>query len=93
MIAWYGDDLKMSHADREVLKVLIAKIEKRFGDIKPVFGDEHDYLGMNIKFRDDKAFEVHMEEHVLTARNKPGIFNILSCFANAESFIIIITKL
>ena len=43
-VAWYIDDLKMSHVDRAVLKKLIKKIEEDFGNIKPVFGKSHDYL-------------------------------------------------
>ena len=46
---------------------LVKKIEKRFGDIKPVFGKEHDYLGMGIKFGNEQSFEINMSSHIKEA--------------------------
>ena len=66
-VAWYVDDLKMSHADRAVLKKLIKRIEEEFGNIKPVFGKSHDYLGMMLNFTADKTVEIHMEDHIQEA--------------------------
>ena len=67
-ISWYVDDLKMSHMEKQGLERLVKKIEKRFGDIKPVFGKEHDYLGMGIKFlKNEQSFEINMSSHIKEA--------------------------
>jgi hypothetical protein len=59
-ICWYVDDNKISHKDPKVVEKVIKKIESKFGKMSQTHGEEHDYLGMNIKF-EDKRFRVSMK--------------------------------
>ena len=52
-ILWHVDDLKISHADPEVVTEMIDLLEKEFGKEAPLTktrGKVHEYLGMSIDF-------------------------------------------
>ena len=60
-ITWHVDDLKMSHRDRTVVRSVIEFIEKIYGKMSVVEGDEHEYVGMVFRYlRNDKAVEFDM---------------------------------
>jgi hypothetical protein len=48
---WYLDDNKISNMKRKVVEDVISKIEDKFGVMSKTYGDEHEFLGMNIKYR------------------------------------------
>ena len=64
MVAWYLDNIKVSHADPEVVTDIINIIQEEYGDVKPVRGSSHTYLGMNIKILDDKRVMVDMRYQI-----------------------------
>ena len=64
-ITWHVDDLKMSHRDRTVVRSVIEFIEKIYGKMSVVEGDEHEYVGMVFRYlRNDKAVEFDMRHHL-----------------------------
>ena len=56
-IAWYVDDLKISHVQSEVVTDIIKELERRFEKMTVTRGNEHTYLGMNIAFKGDGTVE------------------------------------
>ena len=63
-IVWYVDDVKVSHHDENTVKDIIKKIEENFGEMDPVYGKEHEYLGMKIKITDDRKVEIDMRDQI-----------------------------
>ena len=63
-IAWYVDDNKISHVDPDVVTMIVAKIEERFGKMTVTRGKEHVFLGMNIQYKDDGTVEIRMKDYV-----------------------------
>ena len=49
-IVWYVDDNKISHKNRKVVDDVIKRLESKFGKMSQTRGEEHDFLGMHIKF-------------------------------------------
>ena len=52
-IAWYADDIKMSHAMQEVLEDLLTSLNKEFGkeaSLTVARGETHDNLGMTFDY-------------------------------------------
>ena len=68
-IVWYVDDNKISHVDPNVVTNVIQKIEGKFGKMSNTRGKEHEFIGMNLKFTDDRKVKVSMKKHVLKAIN------------------------
>jgi hypothetical protein len=63
-ICWYVDDNKISHVDPAVVTDIISKIENKFGKMKVSRGNEHDFLGMKIKFHENKTVSIDMKSYV-----------------------------
>ena len=63
-IVWYVDGNKISHDDPTVVDSIIQDLTKLFGELSITRGKEHTFLGMNIKFRDDKKIEIDMIEQI-----------------------------
>ncbi|KAG7352856.1 reverse transcriptase RNA-dependent DNA polymerase [Nitzschia inconspicua] len=62
-IAWYVDDLKLSHVDPEVVEEIFAKLQEEFGKEAPLSvtrGKVHNYLGMRIDFSVDGKVQFTM---------------------------------
>ncbi|KAG7345085.1 reverse transcriptase RNA-dependent DNA polymerase [Nitzschia inconspicua] len=62
-IAWYVDDLKLSHVDPEVVEEIFAKLQEEFGKEAPLSvtrGKVHNYLGMRIDFSVDSKVQFTM---------------------------------
>jgi len=70
-VCWYVDDNKISHKDQEVVDSVIKKIETKFGSMSKTFGDKHEFLGMDIQFKNKKVI-VGMKKHTLKAINSFG---------------------
>ena len=65
-ICWYVDDNKISHVNPKVIDDVIKKIESKFGKMSQTRGDKHDFLGMEIKFKEGKV-TISMKKHILKA--------------------------
>jgi hypothetical protein len=55
-IAWYVDDLKLSHKDANVVEDILRELNKTFGVEAPLTvsrGKQHEYLGMKINYSVD----------------------------------------
>jgi len=61
-ISWYVDDAKLSHMDIKVVNVVLDMIKGHFGEIKVTRGKKHNFLGMNVRMREDGKLELDMEE-------------------------------
>ena len=58
-IVWYVDDNKISHKDQTVVTDLVQRIEAKFGHMAKTQGDEHEFLGIKLRFdRRNKAIKV-----------------------------------
>jgi hypothetical protein len=66
-VAWYVDDIKISHMDKEVVDNFIRQLEEEFGKEAPMNisrGKVHDYLGMILDFRTPGELRVDMVDYV-----------------------------
>ena len=66
-IVWHVDDLKISHADPEVVDSVIEMIDERFGKEDPITrnrGKVHDYLGMKIDFSEKGKVKIIMQDYI-----------------------------
>jgi len=59
-IAWYVNDMKISHANQDVVIQIIQDIERKFGKMSLTRGHKHKLLGMDINFKKDCTFTVQM---------------------------------
>ena len=57
-IAWYVDDVKISHHQQEVIDDIISELRKDFGDLKVTNGNEYTFLGMKIKMLNDRKVSI-----------------------------------
>jgi hypothetical protein len=67
-IVWYVDDNKISHVNPKVIDRIIKQIESKFGKMSKTRGNCHEFLGMNILFKNNKV-KIDMKKHVLKAIN------------------------
>ena len=63
-IMWYVDDNKISHKESSVVDDVLGMIRNYFGDITVSRGEEHTFLGMNMKIRKDKKIEIEMKDQL-----------------------------
>ena len=63
-VAWYVDDLKISHEDSEIVSSTISFLESKFGKMTVSRGKEHEYIGMKIRFNNDNTVSVNMSHHI-----------------------------
>jgi hypothetical protein len=68
-VIWYVDDIKMSHHSEKVVDAEIAWLESIYGSLLGGKGDEHTYLGMDLKFNNRKV-EVTMIPYLQENVNK-----------------------
>ena len=64
-ICWYVDDTKISHIDPKVVDEVIAAIEGRFGKMTVTRGKVHNFVGMDMEFKDDGTVEILMKQYIL----------------------------
>jgi hypothetical protein len=73
-IGWYVDDTKISHEDPAVVTRVIDTLESHFGKMTVQRGDEHVFLGMQIKYdRVLKTANVSMREYLTEAISESGL--------------------
>ena len=63
-ICWYVDDTKISHVDPGVVDDVITKIEERFGKMVVTRGKKHNFVGMDIEFKDNGPVQILMQEYI-----------------------------
>ena len=66
-ITWHVDDLKISHAKKEVLEDLLKQLNGTFRKDGPLTihrGKKHDYLGMWLDFSLDGKVQVQMFDYI-----------------------------
>ena len=64
-IVWFVDDNKISHKDPAVVRDVIHRIEAKFGTMTKTEGDEHEFLGMKLRFnRENKTVQVLMKSYL-----------------------------
>ena len=66
-IVWHADDLKISHADPDVVTSMIDKLSKVFGMEAPLTvnrGKHHEYLGMNLDFSQEHKVIITMRDYI-----------------------------
>ena len=51
------------HVDVNVVTEIIKQIESKFGKMTVTRGKVHDFLGMNLTFKEDGTVEVRMQEY------------------------------
>ena len=63
-IVFYVDDNKVSHKDPKVVQNILSILKEYFGDLTVNNSREFDFLGMNIKIREDKKIEMEMKSQI-----------------------------
>jgi hypothetical protein len=66
-IVWHVDDLKISHANPDVVTNIIGKISSIFGNEAPLTvcrGKKHDYLGMELDYSQKGKVIIRMEKYI-----------------------------
>jgi Reverse transcriptase (RNA-dependent DNA polymerase) len=81
-IAWYVDDMKISHVDESVVSDIIEKIESKFGKMTVARGKHHSFLGMDITFRDDATVSISMSQYIRETIEESGIIFTANGAAN-----------
>jgi hypothetical protein len=72
-IAWYVDDLKISHKDPKVVSDVIEKFEEPVGKMTMTWGREHKFLGMKIRYNENRTATATMRGYLQEAIDKSGI--------------------
>ena len=63
-VCWYVDNNKISHKVPRVVDQIICELEKRFGKMTVTREKLHNFVGMDIVFRDDCKFEISMRQYL-----------------------------
>jgi hypothetical protein len=66
-IAWYVDDIKISHVDPNIVTAIIGKLEQQFDKMTVTRGREHVLLGMNIQYTNEKTAVITMKNYLIEA--------------------------
>ena len=73
-IGWYVDDTKISHVSPTVVTSIIEKLESKFGKMTVVRGNEHVFLGMNVRYnRKERNATINMKSYLVEAINESGL--------------------
>jgi hypothetical protein len=72
-IAWYVDDMKISHINPEVVSAMIRKLETRFDKMTITRGKEHVFLGMHIRYTDTQTAIIKMKSYLEEAIVESGM--------------------
>jgi Reverse transcriptase (RNA-dependent DNA polymerase)/Zinc knuckle len=63
-VAWYVDDTKISHINPDVVTMVIDKLESRFDKMTVTRGKEHEFLGMKIRFTEERTAVITMKSYL-----------------------------
>ena len=64
-IFWYVDDTKISQEDPKVVNQVIKEIKERFSKMVVTRRKTHNFVGMDIMFKDDGIVEIPMKNYIL----------------------------
>ena len=56
--------MKKSPHSEKVVDTIIQKMENRFGSMTVTIGNEHTFVAMDIKFKDDGMYDISMNDYV-----------------------------
>lgn len=62
-VVWYIDDIKVSHVNKSVVENIMKDLENHFGELDVTYGNNQEYLGMNISIKDRKLV-IDMEPQI-----------------------------
>ena len=63
-ICWYVDDTKISHVDPQVVDSVLGLIESKFGKMTVSRGKMHNFVGMDLEFKENGTVEILMKEYI-----------------------------
>ena len=63
-IAWYVDEAKISHVDKQVVTDIIEQIEERFQKTTVTRGKKHTFLGMDITYTEKGTAEITIRQYL-----------------------------
>ena len=63
-ICWYVDDSIISHVNPKVVDWVIMKLEERFGKMKVKREKLHNFVGMDIKMKENKTVGISMKDYI-----------------------------
>jgi hypothetical protein len=72
-IVWYVDDTKISHVNSNVVTDIIDQLEQHFGKLTVTRGKEHIFLGMHIRYTEERTAEITMKDYLLEAIDECGL--------------------
>jgi hypothetical protein len=72
-IAWYVDDMKISHVDKDVVTQIIQDLEKKFGSMSVTRGCKQKFLGMNLCFKSNRTVTVQMKDYLQESIDESGL--------------------
>ena len=72
-IAWYVDDTKISHVDPDVVTDIVNKLEERFDKMTVTRGREHVFLGMKIRYTEERTAIITMKDYLKEAITGSGL--------------------
>jgi Reverse transcriptase (RNA-dependent DNA polymerase) len=78
-IAWYVDDMKVSHLDPAIVSDILNLMESRFGTMAITRGLTHEFLGMTITYHCDGTASIHMPTYIQEAIDESGLNIKKSC--------------
>ena len=84
-VVFHVDDNKISHVYSNVVTRIIDKITDHFREVAVTRGDTHDFLGINIKMREDGLVAIQQHEQIEQALDMFGptyTFDVTSPCAN-----------
>ena len=64
VMIWYIDDIKISDMSESVVKNIINKLKKRFGKMTVNFGPVCDFIGIKMRFLENRTLEVDMRSYL-----------------------------
>ncbi|KAI2502818.1 Reverse transcriptase (RNA-dependent DNA polymerase) [Fragilaria crotonensis] len=72
-IAWYVDDMKISHVDPAVVTSIIDRLEARFDKMTVTRGLKHSFLGMKIRYTGKGTAVITMKQYLEEALLECGM--------------------
>ena len=72
-IAWYVDDMKISHANQDEVNQIIQDIERKFGKMSVTQGHKHKFLVVDSNFKHDCTVTVQMKDYLQERMDESGL--------------------
>ena len=63
-ICWFVDDTKIYHVDSHVVDSVIDVIKDRYGKMIVSRGNLHNFVGVDLDFKENGTIEILMEEYI-----------------------------